>query len=192
MDWTGTHSVAYLQVSTLLEAWQWHPILAGGSEEKVEVLGMIPNRELHFRSDVLLGRGSKQILLQAVLPQSFRHVCFNFFQGFKMSFQNSQVRWHDQKIGPDRRKKSLPTFTYYGFSAEPKEFTTSIFLHYITKYLQLLAVEHGCFVINLRVRPNDLGCWIISVRKLCSTHQNEKWACDTRRLVNCVSAGEGC
>lgn len=111
MDWTGTHSVAYLQVSTLPEAWQWHPILAGGSEEKVEVLGMIPNRELHFRSDVLLGRGSKQILLQAVLPQSFPHVCLNFFQGFKMSFQNSQVRWHDQKIGPDRRKKSLPTFT---------------------------------------------------------------------------------
>lgn len=176
MDGTGTHSVAYLQVSTLPEAWQWHPILAGGSEGKVEVLGMIPNRELHFRSDVLLGQGSKQILLQAVLPQSFRHVCLNFFKGFRMPFQNSQVRWHDQKIGSDRQKK-IPTYSYYGLLCRAKEFTTSIFLHYITKYLQLLAVEHSCFVINLRVRPNDWWCRIISVRKLCSTHQNEKWAC---------------
>lgn len=60
-DRTGTHSVAYLQIGTLLEAWQRHPILAGGSEGKAEVLWMIPNRELHFRPDVLGGGGANKL-----------------------------------------------------------------------------------------------------------------------------------
>lgn len=86
------------------------------------------------------------------------------------------LRWGDtiKRLGSIVRKNPYPLLLLL---CRTKEFTTSIFLHYITKYLQLLAVEHGCFVINLRVRPSDWGWQIISVRKLCSTHQNEKWAC---------------
>lgn len=87
------------------------------------------------------------------------------------------LRWGDtiKRLGPIVRKN--PYLLLLRLLCRTKEFTTSIFLHYITKYLQLFAVEHSCFVINLRVRPNDWWCRIISVRKLCSTHQNEKWAC---------------
>lgn len=51
--WTGTDGVSDLQVGALPEARQRLSILAGGGEGKVDVLGMIPHRQLHFGPDIL-------------------------------------------------------------------------------------------------------------------------------------------
>lgn len=147
MDWTGTYSVANLQVGTLLEAWQWHPILAGGSEGKAEVLWMVPNWQLYFRPDVLWrGKTSQQILLQAVLPvfSTCLSELFEWDLGclFKFSREERETK---KNIGTDCQKN--PCLLLLQLLCRAKEFITLIFLFYSIQIIMFLS-SRTCWFCN--------------------------------------------
>ena len=48
-----TYRVPNLQAFTLPLARVGHTILAGSSKEEIKILGLIPDRQLHFRPDAL-------------------------------------------------------------------------------------------------------------------------------------------